>query len=56
MTFQREVLHNYAEFEPPEPVGLGDSRTVEALGTGKVKVVSQLYHEKKKVGWMTDDG
>ena len=54
MTFQREVLHNYTEFETPQPVGLGDGRTVEALGTGKVKVVSQLYHEKKKVGWMTD--
>ena len=54
MTFQGEILYNYKEFETPEPVGLGDGRTVSALGSGKVKVVSQLYHNKKVAGWMTD--
>ena len=54
MTFQGEILYNYKEFETPEPVGLGDGRTVSALGSGKVKVVSHLYHNKKIAGWMTD--
>ena len=54
MMFQREILYNCKEFETPEPVGLGDGRTVSALGSGKVKVVSQLYHNKKVAGWMTD--
>ena len=54
MTFQGEILYNYNEFETPEPVGLGDGRIVSALGSGKVKVVSQLYHNKKVAGWMTD--
>ena len=35
ITFQREVLYNYRTFETPEPVGLGDGRTGETLGTGK---------------------
>ena len=54
MPFQGEILYNYKEFETPEPVGLGDGCTVSALGSGKVKVVSQLYHNKKVAGWMTD--
>ena len=54
MTFKKYVLHSYKEFETPEPVGLGDGRTVTALGTGKVKVISQIQHGKKIVGWMTD--
>ena len=54
MTFQREILYNYRTFETPKPVGLGDGRTVEALGNGKVKVISRLYHGKKSFGWMTD--
>ena len=54
MTFQGEILYNHKEFETPEPVGLGDGRTVSALGSGKVKVVLQLYHNKKVAGWMTD--
>ena len=54
MTFQGKILYNYKEFETLEPVGLGDGHTVSALGIGKVKVVSQLYHNKKVFGWMTD--
>ena len=54
MTFQKDVLSYYRKFETPEPVGLGDGRTVNALGTGKVKIMSYLYHGKKTVGWMTD--
>ena len=40
MRFQKDVLSNYRKFETPEPVGLGDGRSVSALGTGKVKVLS----------------
>ena len=54
MMFQGEILYNYKEFETPEPVGLGDSHTISALGSGKVEVVSQLYHNKKVAGWITD--
>ena len=54
MTFEKYVLHSYKEFETPEPVGLGDGRTVTALGMGKVKVISQIQHGKKVVRWMTD--
>ena len=54
MTFEKYVLHSYKEFETPEPVGLGDGRTVTALGTGKAKVISQIQHGKNVVEWMTD--
>ena len=37
MTFQRNVLREYQEFENPEPVQLGDGRTVSALEQGKSK-------------------
>ena len=38
MTFEKNVLQDYREFEASEPVGLGDGRTGAALGAGKVKV------------------
>ena len=50
----RRNLYNYKDFETPGPVGLGDDCTVSALGSGKVKVVSQLYHNKKVAGWIND--
>ena len=53
MTFQGKILYNYNEFETPAPVELDDGRTISALDSGKVKVVSQLYHNKKVAGWMT---
>lgn len=51
MTFERDVLYNYREFQT---FGLGDGRTVKAIGAGKVKIIAQLYCGKKIVGWMTD--
>ena len=54
MTFQRDVLRHYEEFEKPELVGLGDGRTVEALGTGEVKFISYLPHNRRVVGWMSN--
>ena len=36
MTSQREFLVSYREFDTPETVGLGDGRTVEVMGVGKV--------------------
>ena len=38
MTQEKEVLTDYKEFEKPEKVGLGDGRTVDAIGIGKVYV------------------
>ena len=36
MTPEKELLVNYHQFEKPEVVGLGDGRTVEAIGVGTV--------------------
>ena len=38
MTFESTIFHDDKDFEAPEPVGLGDGRTVSAIGVGKVKV------------------
>ena len=54
MTFESSVLHNYKDFEAPEPVGLGDGHTVSAIGVGKVKVITQLHNDKRVVCWMTN--
>ena len=52
MTFQREVLRNYKEFETPESVGLGDGHDVNALGVDSIKFVSKLPNEKRVIGWI----
>ena len=54
MTFNRCVLRHYKEFETPEPVGLGDGRTVNALGMGEVKFTSYLPHNRTVSGWMSN--
>ena len=54
MTFNRCVLRHYMEFETPEPVGLGDGSTVNALGMGEVKFTSHLPHNGKVTGWMSN--
>ena len=46
MTLERDVLHNYSAFKTPELVGLGDGRTVKALGAGQVKFISRLHGRK----------
>jgi 6-phosphogluconolactonase/glucosamine-6-phosphate isomerase/deaminase len=42
MTFQKELLYDYREFETPELVGLGDGHSIQALGSGHVKIVTEL--------------
>ena len=42
MTREKQLLTNYREFEKPEQVGLGDGRTVEAVGVGNV-CMSMLF-------------
>ena len=37
MTWNKELLTDYKEFETLQKVGLGDGRQVDALGTGKVQ-------------------
>lgn len=44
MTRQKELLVDYVEFEKPEKVGLGDGKTVEAVGIGNVRM-SMLFAE-----------
>ena len=36
MTWDKRLLTNYQEFVTPEKVGLGDGRTVDALGVGDI--------------------
>ena len=38
MTLKKELLTDYHKFERPERVGLGDGRTVEAVGVGNVRL------------------
>ena len=42
MTCKRELLKDYKEFEKPEKVSLGDSRTVEAIGVGNIHLNMQF--------------
>ena len=42
MTREKELLTDYRAFEKPEKVGLGDGRSVEALGVGNVHL-SMLF-------------
>jgi hypothetical protein len=48
MTNQREHMSDYQEFKQPEKVGLGDGRTVDALGIGKVHVHMSSGRESNK--------
>ena len=54
MTFQKELLQDYREFNTPELVALGDGHNVEAVGDGRVKIIMKLYQRKQIPGWMTD--
>ena len=42
MTSEKKILTSYCEFERPEKVGLGDGRTVDAVGVGNVYISMQL--------------
>ena len=39
MTQQKGFLVNYVEFEKSEKVGLGDGKTVEAMGIGNANAI-----------------
>ena len=54
MTFQREILLDYKEFKSTQLVGLGDGYTVEALGTGCVKVGNKISVRKDTTKYMRD--
>ena len=49
MTRQKELLTDYLEFEMPEKVGLGDGRTVEAVGVGYVNMLFKVSKPKQSV-------
>ena len=38
MTKEKKLLTDYREFKKPEKVGLGDDRSVEAVGVGNVNL------------------
>ena len=42
MTSNRDLLMNYQEFSEPEPVVLGDGRSVHAFGTGEICITMLL--------------
>ena len=47
MTFNRQLFINYRTFEVPESVRLGDGRTVEAYGSGRVNITIETCHDKQ---------
>ena len=51
MTWNKQLLVNYKEFEIPEKVGLGDGCTSDALGTGEVHLQMQfnMSYTKKSI-------
>ena len=46
MTRERMLLADFKEQDPPEKVGLGDGRTVDAVGVGNVKVKMDLQSKE----------
>ncbi len=48
MTFRKDLLKNYEEFEKPEKVCLGDGRTVEAFGAGETHLTMKFKVSKPK--------
>ena len=51
MTWNKELLAEYQEFETPEKVGLGDGHTVDALGIGNIhlRMLFKVSQSKKSV-------
>jgi hypothetical protein len=47
MTLSRDLLMNHQEFSEPEPVVLGDGRSVHALGTGDIAITMLLGPKEK---------
>jgi hypothetical protein len=47
MTANRDLLVNYCEFPEPEPVALGDGRSVNAYGYGQVDITMILGNKEK---------
>ena len=47
MTANRDLLVNYSEFPKPEPVALGDGRSVNAYGYGQVNITMILGNKEK---------
>ena len=45
MTWNKQLLVNYKEFEIPEKVGLEDGCTLDALGAGEVHLKMQFKSE-----------
>ena len=48
MAREKELLQDYQEFKKPEMVGLGDGRTVEAVGAGNVHLRIKFKVSKAK--------
>ena len=49
MTWDKELLTDYREFDSPERVGLGDGRTVDALGVGNVYIRMLIRVSQRKM-------
>ena len=47
MTANRDLVVNYCEFPEPEPVALGDGRSVNAYGYGQVDITMILGNKEK---------
>jgi len=38
MSHDKTIFRNYSDFEIPETVGLGDGRSMQAYGSGKIRI------------------
>ena len=54
MTFSRERLQDYTEFQTPETVRLGDGHVVEAYGEGRVQLTVDLGYGRTRTTGMTN--
>ena len=48
MTYEKELLTDYKKFEKLEKVGLGDGRTVDAVGIGNVEIMLFRLSDPRK--------
>ena len=47
MSYEKDIFHAYKSFEVPETVGLGDGRSVQAFGSGQIRLKMILEDGRK---------
>jgi hypothetical protein len=54
MTWENTYISDFRELSPPQKVGLGDGRTVDAVGIGKIRMNMELDDQKMKSAVLYD--